>query len=41
MALEFSGDIFEESSNIKFHENLSIESQVIPCRQTDGQTLKG
>jgi hypothetical protein len=38
MALEFYGDIFEETSNIKFHENLPTESQVVSCRQTDGQT---
>jgi hypothetical protein len=36
MALEFSGDIFQESSNTKFYENLSTESQVVSCRQTDG-----
>jgi len=38
MKLEFSGQIFEEYSNIKFHENPSIGSQVVPCGQTDGQT---
>jgi len=38
MAIEFSVDIFQESSNIKFYENLSIDSQVISCRQTDGKT---
>jgi len=27
--------IFEKSSNIKFHENLSSESRVVPCVRTD------
>ena len=30
--------LFEKSSNIKFHENLSSGNRVVPCRQTDGQT---
>jgi len=38
MAIEFSIDIFQESSNIKFYENLSIDSQVVSCRQTDRKT---
>jgi len=38
MKLEFSSQIFEKSSNIKFNENLSGGGQVIPCRWTDGQT---
>jgi hypothetical protein len=29
---------FQKNSNIKFHENLSIKSRVIPCGQTDIQT---
>ena len=37
MKLEFSRQIFEKSSNIKFHENLSSGSRVVPCGQTDGQ----
>jgi hypothetical protein len=36
MKLEFSGQIFEKYLNIKFHENPSIGSQVVPCGQTDG-----
>jgi hypothetical protein len=35
MALEFSQNILEKSSNIKFHENPSSESRVVPCGQTD------
>jgi len=35
MKLEFSRTIFEKSSNIKFHENPSSASRVIPCGQTD------
>jgi hypothetical protein len=38
MKLEFSREIFEKCSNIKFHENSSIESRVVPCGWTDGQT---
>ena len=37
MKLEFSRQVFEKYSNIKFHENLSSGSRVIPCRQTDSQ----
>jgi hypothetical protein len=36
--LEFSRWIFKKSSNIKFHENPSSGSRVVPCRRTDGQT---
>ena len=35
MKLEFSRQIFEESSNIKFHLNPSGGSRVVPCGQTD------
>ena len=35
MKLEFSRHIFEKSSNIEFHENLSSGSWVVPCGQTD------
>ena len=35
MKLEFSRQIFEKSSNIKFHENPSSGSRVVPCRRTD------
>jgi len=38
MKLEFSGQIFKKSSNIKFHENPSSGSRVVLCGQTDGQT---
>jgi hypothetical protein len=31
MKLEFSRQIFEESSNIKFHQNPSSGSRVVPC----------
>ena len=31
MKLTFSGQIFEECSYIKFHENPSSESRVVPC----------
>jgi hypothetical protein len=36
MQFEFSQLVFEESSNIKFHQNPSSESRVVPCGQTDG-----
>jgi len=35
MKLEFSRQIFEESSNIKFHENPSSWSRVVPWGLTD------
>ena len=39
MKLELSREIFEKYSNVKFHENPSSSSRVLPCRQTeDGQT---
>ena len=38
MKLEFSLHIFIKSSNIKFHENYSGGSRVVPCEQMDGQT---
>ena len=37
MKLEFSRHIFENYSNIKFHENPSSGSRVIPCGRTDGR----
>ena len=36
--LEFSGQIFEKYTNIKFHKNPSIVSRGIQCGQTDRQT---
>ena len=38
MKLDYSQQIFEEYPNIKFYENPSIGSRVVPCRQTDRQT---
>jgi hypothetical protein len=38
MKLEFSVQNLEKYSNIKFHENPSSRSRVIPCGPTDGQT---
>jgi hypothetical protein len=36
--LEFYRQAFEEYSNIKFHENPSGGSRVVPCGRADGQT---
>ena len=38
MKFEFSRQIFEKYSNIKFHENLSSGSRVVACDRTDGRT---
>jgi hypothetical protein len=38
MILEFSRQIFEKSSNIKFHENPYSGSRVVPSGRTDRQT---
>jgi hypothetical protein len=35
MKFEFSEQIFEEVFNIKFYQNPSIGSRVVPCGQTD------
>ena len=35
MTLEFSQQIFERSLNIKFYQNPSSGSRVVPCGQTD------
>jgi hypothetical protein len=35
---EFSRQFFEKYSNIKFHENPSSGSRVVPCGQKDRQT---
>jgi len=39
MKLEFSRKIFENYSNIRFHENLSSGSRVVPCGRTVGRTI--
>jgi hypothetical protein len=38
MKLEFSRQIFEKNSNIKFHQNPSSGSRVVRCGRTDGET---
>ena len=38
MKFELSRQIFEKSSNVKFHENPSSGSRVVPCGQMDRQT---
>jgi len=38
MKFEFSPLIFQKYSNIKFHENPSSGSRVVPCDKTDGRT---
>ena len=35
MKFDFSAQIIEKHSNIKFHENPSTKSRVVPCGQTD------
>jgi hypothetical protein len=40
MKLEFSGQILEKCSNIKFHENPPIGSRVGPCGRANGRDLK-
>jgi len=35
MKLEFFRQIFEKYSNIRFHENPSSGSRVVPCGQTE------
>jgi len=37
MTLEFTLHIFEKYSNIKFHENPSIESRVVPRGRPSGR----
>jgi hypothetical protein len=37
MEHEFSRQIFEKYSSIKFHKNPSIGSRFVPCGRTDGQ----
>jgi len=36
MKLDFFREIFEKLLYIKFHENLSIGSRVVPCGRADG-----
>ena len=36
--LDFSGQTFEKSSNIKFHQSASSGSRVVPCGRRDGRT---
>ena len=36
MKLEFSQQIFEKSLNIKFQQNQTSGSRVVPCGRTDG-----
>ena len=38
MQLEFSRQIFENYANVKFNENPSSGSRVVPCGPTDRQT---
>ena len=38
MKIELSRQIFEKHSNIKFHENPSSESRVVPYGRMDRQT---
>ena len=38
MKLEFSRQIFEEISNIEFHQNPSSGSRVVTLARTDGRT---
>jgi hypothetical protein len=38
MKLEFSGQILKNYSDIKFYENSSIGSRVVPWGQTDRRT---
>jgi len=39
MTLDSSRQILEKSSNVNFHEHLSIGSRVVPCGQTDVKKL--
>jgi hypothetical protein len=40
MKINFSGQVFEKYSNIKFDERPSRGSRIVPCGQTEGQTKK-
>jgi len=37
--LEFSRPVFEQYTNIKFHENPSSGSRIVPCGRTDMMKL--
>jgi len=39
MKLELSGQIFQMFSNVKFHENPSSGSRVVPCGLTYGTDM--
>ena len=41
MKLQFSRQICEKYSNVKFHENSSSRSRVVPCERTDMTNLIG
>jgi hypothetical protein len=38
MKLEFSRQVFRKKTHIKFHQNSSGGSQVVPCGQTEKRT---
>ena len=38
MKFKFSGQIFFKKIHIRFHENTSSGSRVVPCGQKEGQT---
>ena len=38
MRLEFSLQIFEKDSNVKFHESSTNDNRNVPCGRTDRQT---
>jgi hypothetical protein len=40
MKLEFSRQVFEKHSNIKFNENPCSWNRVVPCERTDGRTRR-
>jgi len=40
MKFEFSRQIFENSSSIKFHENPSSGSRGVSCERRDGRTWR-
>jgi len=40
MKLEFSGQTFKKSLNMKLHENPSSGSRVVPCERTGKQIDK-